>query len=80
MNSSTLRPRGLYRLLIVSRGANGAARQAAALRTEGVIVNRGSLGEHMIDFSVFGWFPLMLPSEEAELEESDSDGESGDEA
>ena len=32
------------------------------------------MGEYSIDFSVYGWFPDMLPSEEAELEaESDED-------
>jgi len=58
------------------RGANGAARQATALRAEGVTVERGSLGEHSVDFATYGWFPIMLPSEEAELEDSDSDSDS----
>lgn len=62
------------RLLTACRGPNGAARQAAALRQEGVTVQRGSMGEHSIDFATYGWFPIMLPSEEAELEQSDSDG------
>jgi len=35
-------------------------------------VERGSMGEHMIDLATHGWFPVMLPSEEAEIE-SDSD-------
>ncbi|GAB7339458.1 hypothetical protein MBLNU457_6085t2 [Dothideomycetes sp. NU457] len=58
---------------ISPRGPNGAARQAAALRQEGVTVQRSSMGEHSVDFATYGWFPVMLPSEEAELEESDSD-------
>jgi len=36
------------------------------------------MGEHSIDFAIYGWFPIMLPSEETELEESDS--ESGSES
>lgn len=49
-------------------GANGAARQEATLATEGVEVGRGSLGERTVDFSVYGWFPDRLPSEEDESE------------
>lgn len=59
----------------VLRGANGAARQAAALRQEGVIVERSSMGEFSVDFATYGWFPVMLPSDEAEIETSDSDDE-----
>jgi len=62
-----------FHWLSASRGANGASRQAEALRQEGVTVERSSMGEHSIDFALYGWFPIMLPSEEAELEESDSD-------
>ena len=62
-------------LLTFSRGANGAARQAVALRQEGVTVSRGALGEHTVDFSEYGWFPHMLPSDEAESGDSDSDEE-----
>lgn len=51
------------------RGPNGAARQEAALRREGVEVGRGQLGERTIDFSEYGWFPDRLPSEESEGEE-----------
>ena len=47
------------------RGPGGAARQAAALRQERVIVNAGSLGELSIDFAIYGWFPSRLPSEGA---------------
>ena len=51
------------------RGPNGAARQEAALRSEGVEVGRGHLGERTVDLSEYGWFPDRLPSEEAEDEE-----------
>jgi len=36
------------------------------LRGEGVIVTTGRMGELMIDFKEYGWFPRQLPSEEAE--------------
>lgn len=55
------------------RGPSGASRQAAALRREGVQIERGTLGEYMVDFSIYGWFPDMLPSEAAQLEDDDSD-------
>ncbi|KAE9979193.1 hypothetical protein EG328_001029 [Venturia inaequalis] len=56
------------------RGPSGATRQAAALRAEGVEVQRSAMGEYSVDFGVYGWFPDMLPSEEAELaEESDEE-------
>ncbi|KAF2837708.1 DNA binding methylated-DNA--cysteine S-methyltransferase [Patellaria atrata CBS 101060] len=48
---------------ISPRGPGGAARQAAALRREGVHVDRGALGEFSVDFAVYGWFPDELPSE-----------------
>ena len=51
------------------RGANGAARQEAALSAEGVEVTRGNLGERVVDFSVWGWFPDDLPGEEADDED-----------
>lgn len=38
--------------------------QATALRAEGVTVTTGALGELMVDFLEYGWFPEMLPSEE----------------
>ena len=47
----------------------GAARQEAALNREGVEVGRGSLGERTVDFSVYGWFPSTLPSQDDEDEE-----------
>lgn len=53
--------------LFISRGPGAAARQAAALRGEGVRVDTGSLGELVVDLGRFGWFPDMLPSEEAEV-------------
>ncbi|KAE9993654.1 hypothetical protein EG327_003918 [Venturia inaequalis] len=58
----------------VTSGPSGATRQAAALRAEGVEVQRSAMGEYSVDFGVYGWFPDMLPSEEAELaEESDEE-------
>jgi hypothetical protein len=38
------------------RGPSGASRQAAALRREGVQIERGTLGEYMVDFSIYGWY------------------------
>ena len=55
--------------LIVLRGPGGAQRQAAALQQEGVVVSTGSLGELTVDFTVYGWFPASLPSEETETTE-----------
>lgn len=46
-----------------SRGTNGAADQETALLAEGVEVGRGSLGERTVDFSSYGWFPEILPSD-----------------
>lgn len=48
----------------MDRGAGGAARQAAALRAEGVTVDTGHLGELTVDLAAFGWFPDRLLSEE----------------
>lgn len=44
---------------------SGARNQAAALEVEGVTVTTGALGELMVDFVEFGWFPRLLPSEVA---------------
>ncbi|KAK4102467.1 DNA binding methylated-DNA--cysteine S-methyltransferase [Parathielavia hyrcaniae] len=58
---------------------SGARNQAAALQAEGVTVTSGALGELMVDFGEFGWFPRVLPSEEgggvglSEGEEDDED-------
>ncbi|GAB1312758.1 Alkyltransferase-like protein 1 [Madurella fahalii] len=53
---------------------SGARNQAAALEAEGVTVTTGALGELMVDFAEFGWFPRILPSEEAQgLVASDGD-------
>ncbi|EFY89023.1 MGMT family protein [Metarhizium acridum CQMa 102] len=41
----------------------GAQNQAEALRDEGVQVTRGAMGELMVDFDEYGWFPRVLPSE-----------------
>lgn len=51
-----------------NRGPGGAARQAVALRQEGVVVDNGHLGELSVDLGTYGWFPAMLPSEEAARE------------
>lgn len=59
------------------RGEGGAARQAAALRREGVEVERNAMGEFTIDLLDFGWFPDFLPSEAAEHDE-DEDKEDAD--
>ncbi|KAG5964221.1 hypothetical protein E4U56_002364 [Claviceps arundinis] len=46
----------------------GVLDQVAALRAEGVEVTRSALGELVVDFGVYGWFPGMLPSEAQEGE------------
>lgn len=68
---------GRLRLTCRQRGPSGASRQAAALRAEGVHVDRGSLGEYLVSLETYGWFPDMLPSEEAGIESSDSDMDEG---
>jgi methylated-DNA-protein-cysteine methyltransferase-like protein len=57
---------------------SGARNQATALQAEGVTVTTGALGELMVDFGEFGWFPRVLPSEEAQgvLPSDDEDGDS----
>ncbi|KAB5583500.1 6-O-methylguanine DNA methyltransferase [Coniochaeta sp. 2T2.1] len=45
---------------------SGSQNQAAALEAEGVTVGRSAMGELTVDFGEFGWFPRILPSEEAE--------------
>ncbi len=55
------------------RGPGDATRQAAALRTEGVTVTTGHLGELTVDFGTYGWFPHILPSEAAEAEGSEEE-------
>ncbi|EGO56033.1 hypothetical protein NEUTE1DRAFT_45744 [Neurospora tetrasperma FGSC 2508] len=59
----------------------GSRSQATALEAEGVVVTTGALGELMVDFAEYGWFPRILPSEEGEeLESTDSEeGESDEE-
>ncbi|KAI9704541.1 MAG: hypothetical protein M1820_005615 [Bogoriella megaspora] len=59
---------------ISPRGPGSAARQAAALKKEGVRVERGSLGEYIIDFQTYGWFPDILPSDENEISDDDGNG------
>ncbi|KAK1499089.1 6-O-methylguanine DNA methyltransferase [Colletotrichum tamarilloi] len=43
---------------------SGARNQAEALQAEDVGVSRTALGEFTVDFSSYGWFPDVLPSEE----------------
>lgn len=59
------------------RGPGAAARQAAELRREGVTVVTGNMGELSVDFGACGWFPSMLPSEEADASASESESGSG---
>ncbi|KAF1352212.1 6-O-methylguanine DNA methyltransferase [Delphinella strobiligena] len=62
---------------ISPRGTSGgAARQATALRAEGVEVGRGSLGEYTVDLTTQGWFPSVLPSDLGEEESSDDETDS----
>ena len=42
---------------------SGAQNQAEALRAEGVRVTANAMGELLVDFDEFGWFPDTLPSE-----------------
>ncbi|KAK1991566.1 6-O-methylguanine DNA methyltransferase [Colletotrichum falcatum] len=44
---------------------SGARSQAAALEAEDVQVSRSATGEFRVDFETYGWFPDVLPSEEA---------------
>ncbi|KAK4238835.1 hypothetical protein C8A03DRAFT_33159 [Achaetomium macrosporum] len=58
---------------------SGAANQAVALGHDGVTVTIGPLGERMVDFAEYGWFPRILPSEEAQgLVPSDEEDEGDD--
>jgi methylated-DNA-protein-cysteine methyltransferase-like protein len=58
--------RRLRSLRVPNRGhPSGAAYQATVLQAEGVSVTTSTMGEFIIDFSEFGWFPKQLPSEEA---------------
>ncbi|KAK4444409.1 hypothetical protein QBC34DRAFT_415169 [Podospora aff. communis PSN243] len=55
---------------------SGSLNQAAALEEEGVTVTTGALGELMVDFAEFGWFPRVLPSEaEGGVSDGDDDEE-----
>lgn len=48
------------------------------LRGEGVTVNTGALGELLVNFGEYGWFPRQLPSDEAAgVELDDSNEEEG---
>lgn len=65
--------------LTLQRGPSGAARQASALRREGVEVTQNAMGEFSVDFGKYGWFPAALPSEAEEVESSDEEDEEEDE-
>ncbi|KAF7874175.1 hypothetical protein EAF04_002847 [Stromatinia cepivora] len=52
--------------MISPRGhPSGAQNQATVLRSEGITITTGFLGELTISLSTYGWFPRQLPSEEA---------------
>ena len=57
------------------RGPGSTQRQAVALRQEGVTVSTGTLGELMVDFGTFGWFPSSLPSEGSASSEAEAEAE-----
>ncbi|KAK4163692.1 hypothetical protein QBC43DRAFT_319061 [Cladorrhinum sp. PSN259] len=58
---------------------SGARNQAAALQLEGVTVTTGALGELMVDFAEYGWFPSRLPSDLDGGDFDDDDDIEGDE-
>jgi len=43
---------------------SGALAHATVLRQDGVVVSIGNMGELMVDFMEYGWFPKQLPSDE----------------
>lgn len=51
----------------------GTQNQAAALRAEGVTVETGALGELIVDFAEYGWFPDILPSEAGQDDEQEEE-------
>jgi hypothetical protein len=57
------------------RGPGAAARQADALRREGVEVQEDTMGQYTIDLGRYGWFPETLPSESGQVESSDEEDE-----
>ncbi|KAK3320505.1 6-O-methylguanine DNA methyltransferase [Cercophora scortea] len=61
---------------------SGSLNQAAELEAEGVTVTTGALGELMVDFAEFGWFPNILPSEAAQgaVPEDDDDDDDDSES
>ena len=58
--------------------SSGSQNQATALRGEDVRVTVGTLGELMVDFAKFGWFPRSLPSESGGVEESSDEDDDGE--
>jgi hypothetical protein len=69
----------LYKAYLLTRqsGPGSAARQAAALRREGVHVDEDSMGAFSVEMGRFGWFPDVLPSEEGEDSDEDEDEVAG---
>lgn len=64
----------IHRLTSLQRSQpSGSRNQAAALEAEGVTVTTGPLGELMIDFTEYGWFPRILPSDAAQGIEPDDE-------
>lgn len=64
-------------LMIWCSGPGSAARQAVALRHEGVVVEQDAMGDFYVDMTRYGWFPARLPSEEGESEsETETDADS----
>ncbi|KAL2005130.1 hypothetical protein VTN00DRAFT_2980 [Thermoascus crustaceus] len=61
-------------MILIGGGPGGAARQAAALRSEGVHIETDSMGEMYVDFRQYGWFPKRLPSEEGSSSDEAEDG------
>lgn len=74
---SALRTPGSHSIMADTsyRGPGGALRQAASLRREGVTVGTGHLGELSVDLGAYGWFPELLPSDEAEASESEEEND-----
>lgn len=63
----------LHRLISLRSSPAGTQNQAAALRAEGVAVESGALGELIVDFAEYGWFPDVLPSEAEQDDEQDEE-------
>lgn len=91
-SKGVISPRSIYFLRNLMRGCHhlyiltgwsrsqpaGTQNQAAALRAEGVTVTTGALGELIVDFGEYGWFPAILPSEAGQEDGVDDEVEEGD--